>query len=182
MSISIRHRFDVLECITLIVTNTGHYGKIHFMRCRYTISLHRPSLVISRISIGRGSIKDLIMVPGTFWYIWIDWIYAGLVGEAMMINQNWFRARFVSLTRSKFRLYSANHRTGYWSTLHCDWPSTAWAYSKHDTKTASAFSLVPNKRWAIIWNSTDRVPWYIASSSGLRTSAHVHALIFMEMT
>ena len=40
------------------------------------------------------------------------------------------RARFLSLARSKLRLWSANHRPGYWSNLPCDWPSTAWAYSE----------------------------------------------------
>ena len=36
---------------------------------------------------------------------------------------------FLSLARSKLRLWSANHRPGYWSNRPCDWPSTAWAYS-----------------------------------------------------
>ena len=41
---------------------------------------------------------------------------------------------FLSLTRSKLRLCSANHRPGYWSNLPCDWPSTAWAYSEQETE------------------------------------------------
>ena len=41
----------------------------------------------------------------------------------------------LSLTRSKLRLCSANHRPGYWSNLPCDWPSTAWAYSHKRQKT-----------------------------------------------
>ena len=40
------------------------------------------------------------------------------------------RAHFLSLAWRKLRLCSANHRPGYWSNLPCDWPSTAWAYSK----------------------------------------------------
>ena len=37
---------------------------------------------------------------------------------------------FLSLAWSKLRLCSANNRSGYWSNLPCDWPITAWAYSK----------------------------------------------------
>ena len=33
----------------------------------------------------------------------------------------------------KLRLFSANHRQGYWSNLPCDWLSTAWAHSKQET-------------------------------------------------
>ena len=43
-------------------------------------------------------------------------------------------ARFLSLALIKLRLCSANHRSGYWSNLPCDWPSTAWAYSKQETE------------------------------------------------
>ena len=43
-------------------------------------------------------------------------------------------ARFLSLARSKLSLCSANHRSGYWSNLACDWPSTAWAYSEEETE------------------------------------------------
>ena len=48
--------------------------------------------------------------------------------------------RFLSLARRKLRLCSANHRSGYWSNLPCDWPSTAWAYS--DRKRAVVRWLV----------------------------------------
>ena len=44
------------------------------------------------------------------------------------------RARFLSHTQSTLRLWSANHRPGYWRNLPCDWPSTAWAYSGHETE------------------------------------------------
>ena len=50
-------------------------------------------------------------------------------------------AHFLSLARSKLRLCSANHRQGYWSNLPCDWPSTAWAYSKQETE---------NRPWSVI--------------------------------
>ena len=46
---------------------------------------------------------------------------------------------FLSLAQSNLRLYSANHRPCYWSNLHCDWPSPAWAYSEQETE---------NKPWA----------------------------------
>ena len=39
-----------------------------------------------------------------------------------------------TITLSKLRLSSANHRPGYWSNLPCDWPSTAWAYSEQETE------------------------------------------------
>ena len=35
-----------------------------------------------------------------------------------------FWSRFLSLARSKLRLCSANHRSGYQSDLPCDWPKT----------------------------------------------------------
>ena len=57
-----------------------------------------------------------------------------------------FRARFLSLARSKLRLCSANHRPGYWSNLPCDWPSTVWAYSKQETENGPRWWL-----GAIIW-------------------------------
>ena len=40
------------------------------------------------------------------------------------------RARFLSLTRSKLRLCSANHRAGYFSNRACGWVSIVWAYSE----------------------------------------------------
>ena len=43
-------------------------------------------------------------------------------------------AHFLSLTRSKLRLCSANHRAGYFSNLACDWLSIVWAYSKQETE------------------------------------------------
>ena len=44
------------------------------------------------------------------------------------------RTCFLSHAWSELRLCSANHRTGYWSNLPCDWPSTAWAYSEQETE------------------------------------------------
>ena len=55
-------------------------------------------------------------------------------GEASKTTGSGYRARFLSLARSKLRLCSANHRPGYWSNLPCDWPSTAWAYSEQETE------------------------------------------------
>ena len=48
------------------------------------------------------------------------------------------RARFLSLGQSKLRLYSANHRPGYWSNLPCDWPGTAWAYYEQVAETKAS--------------------------------------------
>ena len=42
----------------------------------------------------------------------------------------------------KLRLCSANHRSGYWSNLPCDWPSTAWAYSEQETENGPSFCLL----------------------------------------
>ena len=44
------------------------------------------------------------------------------------------RACFLCLVRSKLRLCSANHRTGYFSNLACDCLSIVWAYSEQDTE------------------------------------------------
>ena len=45
------------------------------------------------------------------------------------------RACSLSLGRGKLRQCSANQRPVYLSNLPCDWPSTAWAYSKQKTET-----------------------------------------------
>ena len=44
-------------------------------------------------------------------------------------------ARFLSLARSKLRLFSANHRAGYFSNSACDWLSIVLAYSELETET-----------------------------------------------
>ena len=44
------------------------------------------------------------------------------------------RARFLYLARGKLRLCVANHRTGYFSNLACDWLSIVWAYSEQETE------------------------------------------------
>ena len=49
------------------------------------------------------------------------------------LNQE-FWARFLSLAQSKLRLYSANHKAGYFSNLACDWLSIVWAYSEQQTE------------------------------------------------
>ena len=43
-------------------------------------------------------------------------------------------ARFLSFAQSKLRLYSANHRAGYFSNLACDWLRIVWAYSEKETE------------------------------------------------
>ena len=64
-------------------------------------------------------------------FVW-NWCNRMNLLSALWILMTW--ARFLSLARSKLRLCSANHRTGYWSNLSCDWPSTAWAYSEQKTE------------------------------------------------
>ena len=49
-------------------------------------------------------------------------------------NVGQFWVRFLSLAGCKLRLCSANHRSGYWSNLPCDWTSTAWANSLQETE------------------------------------------------
>ena len=55
-----------------------------------------------------------------------------------------------SLAQSKLRLCSANHRTGYWRNLSCDWLSTAWAYSEQETENGPICLLLPviSDNWA----------------------------------
>ena len=66
---------------------------------------------------------DILMHVGG-WYV--PQVYSG--------ESSFSRARFLSLTRSKLRLCSANHRAGYFSNLACDWLSIVWAYSKQETE------------------------------------------------
>ena len=60
------------------------------------------------------------------------------------------QARFLSFAQSKLRLWSANHRTGYFSNLACDWLIIVGAYSEQDTEngpwpqdTANSSNLSP---------------------------------------
>ena len=45
------------------------------------------------------------------------------------------QSSFLSLVRTKLRLYLANHRPGNWSNLSCDLPSTAWANFEQETES-----------------------------------------------
>ena len=56
-------------------------------------------------------------------WLWWNWEWAC-----------WTRACFLSLAQSKLRLWSANHRAGYFSNLACDWLSIVWAYSELETE------------------------------------------------
>ena len=62
------------------------------------------------------------------------------------------RARFLSLTGSKLRLCSANHRTGYFSNLACDWLSIVWTYSEQETENGPCSAKL--KRHQRQWNYT----------------------------
>ena len=57
----------------------------------------------------------------------VHWCNANLI-----LIEAW--ARFLSLSRGKLRLCSANHMPGYWSNLPCEWPSAEWAYSAQETE------------------------------------------------
>ena len=54
----------------------------------------------------------------------------------------WTRARFLCFAWSKLRLCSANHRTGYFSNLACDWLSIVWGYSEQETENGPSIELV----------------------------------------
>ena len=74
-----------------------------------------------------------------------DLVYRGENCSHVRIQQ-WamtISACFLSFTRWKLRLCSANHRPGYLKNLPCDWPSTAWAYSEQETENRPRFPL----RW-----------------------------------
>ena len=87
--------------------------------------------------------------PGTshVWWYSIPW-YLVRLGEMFWLSgmadicQEWSIifcypetwARFLCFAWSKLRLCSANHRTGYFSNLACDWLSIVWAYSEGETE------------------------------------------------
>ena len=67
-------------------------------------------------------------------------LYIGCTKSRYRLFRLWGRygliwVRFLSLTRSKVRLCSANHRPSYWSNLTCGWLRTAWAYSESEQET-----------------------------------------------
>ena len=66
---------------------------------------------------------------------WKDTSHVRFIGTFILT-----RARFLSLTWSKLRLCSANHRAGYFSNLACDWLSIVWAYSKWETDNGPRFA------------------------------------------
>ena len=53
-----------------------------------------------------------------------------------------FRARFLTFARSKLRLCSANHRTGYFSHLARDWLSIVWVYSEQETENGPRWTAL----------------------------------------
>ena len=69
-------------------------------------------------------------------------------------------ARFLSLTQSKLRLCSANHRAGYFSNLACDWLSIVWAYSEQETENG---------------------PWYLCMGSLVIDTKILSALCLIKM-
>ena len=79
------------------------------------------------------------VIMGTLhkWHgIWIHQQLSCLFNSLFRLTAKNIRAHFLSLTRSKLRLCSANHRAGYFSSLACDWLSIVWAYSEQETENA----------------------------------------------
>ena len=68
-------------------------------------------------------------------------------------------ARFLSLAQSKLRLCLANHRTGYFSNLACDWLSIVWAYSEQETENGPWRNMVNSLTTGTGCLDSDRV-WY----------------------
>ena len=61
-------------------------------------------------------------------------------------NSYQIRARFLSLARSKLRLFSTNYMTGYFSNLACGWLSIVWAYSEQEKENGPDAPLTRLKK------------------------------------
>ena len=72
---------------------------------------------------------------------------SGLHAVLMKYIFTW--ACFLSLTWSKLRLCSANHRAGYFSNLACDWVSIVWAYSEQETENGPWYHFVLSHNWLL---------------------------------
>ena len=79
----------------------------------------------------------------------MSWSGNKLLPEPMLT-----RARFLSFTRSKLRLWSANHRAGYFSNLACDWLSKVWAYSEQETENWPRISGITRLKAYSSWSTT----------------------------
>ena len=69
--------------------------------------------------------------------VFISWLSYFQLGNGNSYAYLWalfFGACFLCLAQSKLMLCSANHRTGYFSNLACDWLSIVWAYSEQETE------------------------------------------------
>ena len=89
-------------------------------------------------------------------------------------DRHQFRARFLSLARSKPRLCSANHRTGYWSNLPCDWLSTAWAYSEQVTENRP-------REWLVNWFTASHLLSLFSVTYNLALTRSNNVLIWLPM-
>ena len=91
------------------------------------------------------------------------------------------KAHFLSLSESKLRLCSANHRAGYFSNLPCDWPSTAWAYLKQETENGPR-TLVQKKISSYKYRKLDCYPivemrWHFDRQSFLHSeTSYTHKM------
>ena len=56
-----------------------------------------------------------------------------------MTPTSFLKETCLSLTPSKLRICSANHRTGYFSNLACDWMSIVWANSEQEIENRPWF-------------------------------------------
>ena len=95
----------------------------------------------------------------------VTWLLALKLMLGVIVTSAVNRARFLFLARSKLRLCPVNHRTGYWSNLPCDWPSTAWAHAKQETENGPRPWLSLPSRFLLGHNCVyrrDRLSqWYI---------------------
>ena len=128
-----------------------------------------PSLIFVR-EIHRGPVNSPHKWPVTrkiFPFddvIMIAWAAVGalwLAYSQVSVTHLMIRTHFLSLARSKLRLCSANHRTGYFSNLVCEWLSIISVYSEQETENGpwsgpSTGFRSPNDLQWLYWK--DRAP------------------------
>ena len=125
------------------VSGQGHTSLVHMASQNLVIIRSYDGLSPARQqAITRINFNLLTIWPLSFCKIWNWNIYLYLFtrvrhGGCCWVFWSWKTVwiklfscvRFPSSARSKLILYSANHSSGCWSNLPCDWPSRAWAYS-----------------------------------------------------
>ena len=112
---------------------TSHYLSQCWPRSPSPYGVTRPRMINTSVKIFLYSYLDAWICILMHWWVvgWVD----GLIVRLVTFCCSWllctYRGKHAS---TKLRLCSANHRSGYWSNLPCDWPSTAWAYSGQETE------------------------------------------------